>query len=155
MNRVRPPCSTRTIRQIVEKNTKLNVKTQNLFTISGRALFFFLFSNIVSFFCGIPRIIHSVMNMLCIEISQTYRHCSVADCNGKISMKQWNTIAIYLIGIVVVTVVLNNTHTHKKGEEEFSDRCLTPKITIDRNVLLICVLANKNEAYLMLLLTSG
>lgn len=117
--------------------------------------FFFYFQILFLFFCGIPRIIHSVMNMLCIEISQTYRLCSVADCNGKISMKQLNTIAIYLIGIVVVTVVLNNTHTHKKGEEEFSDRCLTPKITIDRNVLLICVLANKNEAYLMLLLESG
>lgn len=143
MNRVRPACSTRTIQ-----------KTQNLFTISSRALFFFIFK-FCFFFCGIPRIIHSIMNMLCIEISQTYRLCSVADCNGKISMKQWNTIAIYLIGIVVVTVVLNSTHTHKEGEEEFSDRCSTPKITIYRNVLSICVLANKNEAYLMLLLTSG
>lgn len=39
------------------------------------------------------------MNMLCMEISQTCRRGG--DCNGK---NVYKTIAIYLIGIVVVTV---------------------------------------------------
>lgn len=72
----------------------------------------------------------------------------MADCNGKFCMKQWKTIVIYLIGIVVVTVV------SKKINEEVSGRCSTPKKNHRSKCAfnMMYALANKIQAYLLLLL---